>query len=282
MIINSYCYETSDGVSGTFGPQDIAVVAEWCIWKNSLRQDTSAFLDMPGAGECRIVLLSLPDCGRIMFSVPGTFFSTGEAVCRFYRALITAQPEKLRDALQNNTAFELACCDSPGMEPPPLPTSFEDLDGLQFIGSTEKSLSTVARMLSCQTDTWIRTFFLAVNPAAYHNKFTTIISDETPEGEWLKQTSTPGNQTEHAQSKLKKQFRKIFTRQRLIPAVILLLLFLGLAGTLFFTQRQLNRTRHSLHQKENEIRALRFRLKSQEDKIRILETRQETNASKSR
>ncbi len=265
MLIQSYCYEDRNGKTGTCGPQDIGVVADWGIWRNVLRDDVPAFLDMPGAGGCRIFLLSVPDGGKIMFALPLEQFTENATIYAVYRALMETSPETLQQVIGDHAAFDLPLlkCD---LEQPPIPARFDDLDGLQLIGNTAKAISTVARMNS--TD-WAESFFLAVNPKEYRSEYTTIISGETPEGEWSK-LSAADQQGKRIPYRTAKP-HSLVSGSNLIVLIVLALISLSLCGMLFYSRAKLNTAEMRVQKLQEEKEQLQFLLKSREDRIRILQ-----------
>ncbi len=264
MLIHSYCYEDRSGKTGIFGPQDIDVLADWSVWRNALRRDVPAFLDKPGIGGYRIILLSIPDAGKIIFSVPLEKVSSAAAVYALYRALEEVDADTLEFAIATRSPFELRITGCT-LEQPPLPVHFEDLDGLQLIGNTAKALSTVACMSSTA---WAEKFFLAVNPAEYRNEYTTIISEETPAGEWQKlsvekKTVKPGKMFQ-----LQHLSRQLTTPRNFI---ILLLTLLLLILCLVWCCRKYSSAESEIRRLETENENLKYQLERKDDRIRILQ-----------
>lgn len=264
MLIHSYCYEDRNGRTGIFGPQDIDVLADWSVWRKALRCDVPAFLDMPGIGGYRIILLSIPDAGKIIFAVPLETVNSTAAVYALYKALEAADADTLEFAIATRSPFELRIADCT-LEQPPLPIHFEDLDGLQLIGNTTKALSTVACMSSME---WADKFFLAVNPIEYRNEYTTIISEETPSGEWQKLSVE--KKAVHAGKRFHWQY---MTRQITTPRnfIILLLMLLLLILCLVWCRQKCSDAESRIRRLETENENLKYQLERKDDRIRILQ-----------
>ncbi len=268
MLIHSYCYEDRSGKTGLFGPQDIGVLAEWGNWRHAaLRRDVPAFLDMPGAGSCRIFLLSIPDAGKIAFALPLENISTPEAVNALYSALMKVDPDNLRDTIAMGIPFELRTREQPQSQPLPLPVRFDDLNGLQLIGNTEKALSTIAGMSS---PAWSEKFFLAVNPLEYRNEYSTVVSAETPGGQWLKLTAVKEAETIYTH-----RFRTLrrIARKRSVRLAILILTAV-LAGLLIRSRYAYAAAQDTIRKLKTENENLKFQLERKDDRIRLLEAGQ--------
>jgi len=184
------------------------------------------------------------------------------------------------DAVLRHAPIELKIEDFP-TEQLPVPAVFSDLNGLQMIGPADKSLHTVVLMLpDHDRKAWMDSFFLAVNPAAYDDDFTTVVSEEAPDGEWNKL------HTEHFEFPTAKTFRlrrRTFLRKLARPR-ILTYLFIALACVVavcisaFFCVRSMVRMKYRIDSLEREKALLEFNLRGKNDAIRTL--MQENNALK--
>lgn len=252
MLIRDYCYDGGQTAeSGICGNPDPALVSQWRYWKEYLLPGKPALLDMPSNNNSRVILFSLTgtQVGVVGFTVPYTELSETSDIYFLYKAILSLNPETVTSAIAGGSPIDLLV--NPDLlEPPPVPAVFADVNGLQMIGSIDKALAVITRLLP-KTDysRWAQTYFIAVNPVKYANEFSTVVSEETPEGEWQKLKS---EHTEYSTSFTFQSRRRAWIKRRLAPqllffASVAFLSVLAWGMTIFFSVRECRRLR-----KENE------------------------------
>ncbi len=226
MLIRNYFYKESDSAPVIAGTLTISVLGEWCSWSDFLCSypDKIAFLDIPADSRERVILLALPGeiYRRIMFSVTMDDIREMKSLASFYEALMAADPEKILSAVEKQEPFELELKNGDLPENAGLPISSSDLNGLQLIGNIHQALQTVATMLQqSRRDEFVNNFWLAVNPPRYHDAFTTVVSEEMPDGEWQKLKS---EHTDYASAAVFHDRRRDWIRKHQRPRIVLLIL----------------------------------------------------------
>lgn len=278
MLIRDY-YHTgcplSEGSVGTPGP---LLTAAWKRWQSVLlpwAPDRPAFLDMPAEGG-RILVIAVPGmpAGFIGFALDGDMFARVPSVFCLYHAIERLDGAAVMESVFARQPIELGIEPCP-MEPTPIPADFSELNGLQMIGTTERSLYTVTRMLpEKEREKWMPDFFLAVNPSAYSDDFTTIVSEDVPDGEWNKLRS---EHTEFSSALTFHSRRRAFLRKRMRPRILLFLLiafgFGAAAGvSAFFCGRAMIRMNRRIERLTVEKERLEFSLRNRD--VRLLELQQ--------
>lgn len=264
MLIQDYCYDGGQmGESGICGNPDPALVSQWKHWKEYLLPGKPALLDMPSSGNKRVILFSLAgsQLGVIGFSVSHTAVTDAGSLYFLYKAILSLNPETVTSAIAGNGAFDLLI-NPEQLEPPPVPAIFADVNGLQMIGSVDKALAVVTRLLPKEDySQWAQTYFIAVNPVKYANEFSTVVSEETPAGEWQKLKS---EHTEYPTSFAFACRRRAWIKRRIAPqqvffAAIALLSILAWGLTLFFSVRECRRLRAENDHLEKQLDRNTFR-----------------------
>lgn len=229
MQICNYYYKEADFTPVIAGTHTITVPAAWCVWRDALCSypDKVSFLDIPVDNKERVVLLALPGntCRRIMFPVNLSDIQKMKSVATLYNALMNVDPEKIIAAVEKQEPFELDLEDTDLPENVGLPISSSDLNGLQLIGNTSQALQTVAKMLrQNRSGEFIKNFCLAVNPPQYNDAFTTVVSEEMPDGEWQKLKS---EHTDYSNATVFHDRRRDWIKKHQRPRIILqIMLFL--------------------------------------------------------
>lgn len=227
MQIRNYYYKEADQAPVIVGTHTISVPAAWCVWRDQLCSypDKTAFLDIPAGSDERIILLALPGTTyrRIMFSVSLQEIRKNGAVQALYDSLLTIDPDMVAEAIENQSAFELELKREDCNKDTSVPVSYSELNGLQLIGNTRQSLRTVARMLPENgSDEFLQTYFLAVNPPCYNDSFTTVVSDEMPDGEWKKLKT---EHTDYSNAAMFHDRRHSWIRKHQRPRIVMQILF---------------------------------------------------------
>lgn len=227
MQIRNYYYKEADQAPVIVGTHTISVPAAWCVWRDQLCSypDKTAFLDIPAGSDERIILLALPGTTyrRIMFSVSLQEIRKNGAVQVLYDALLTIDPDMVAEAIENQSAFELELKREDCNKDTSVPVSYSELNGLQLIGNTRQSLRTVARMLPENgSNEFFQTYFLAVNPPCYNDSFTTVVSDEMPDGEWKKLKT---EHTDYSNAAMFHDRRHSWIRKHQRPRIVMQILF---------------------------------------------------------
>lgn len=274
MRIQNYYYKDGDNTPVIVGVHNIAVPAAWCIWRDVLAShpDRMAFLDIPSDGRERVFLLALPGSTyrRIMFSVQEEEINRLPSICILYQTLLTLDATCILDAVEKQEPFTLTLNHTEPDDSEYLPISTADLNGLQLIGNTRQALFTVSRMLpksrSCE---FSKSFFLAVNPMTYHDAFSTVVSDEMPEGEWQKLKI---EHTDYSNAALFHDRRRAWIRKHQRPRIFLQLLIfalvllalcvvsLHLLRRLQWTERENSKLKQEKQQLEFQLRRLQHRV----------------------
>ena len=229
MQIYNYYYKESDSAPIIAGTHTISVPAAWCVWRDVLCSypDKVSFLDIPVDNKERVFLLALPGntYRRIMFSVMLSDIRAMQSVATLYEALMAVDPEKIVSAVEKQEPFELELKDISFSENAGLPISSSDLNGLQLIGNTQQALQTVGKMLrQNQGGGFMKNFCLAVNPPQYNDAFTTVVSEEMPDGEWQKLKS---EHTDYSNATVFHDRRRDWIKKHQRPRIILqIMLFL--------------------------------------------------------
>lgn len=227
MQIRNYYYKEADQAPVIVGMHTISVPAAWCVWRDQLCSypDKTAFLDIPAGSDERIILLALPGTTyrRIMFSVSLQEIRKNGAVQALYDSLLTIDPDMVAEAIENQSAFELELKREDCNKDTSVPVSYSELNGLQLIGNTRQSLRTVARMLPENgSNEFFQTYFLAVNPPCYNDSFTTVVSDEMPDGEWKKLKT---EHTDYSNAAMFHDRRHSWIRKHQRPRIVMQILF---------------------------------------------------------
>lgn len=227
MLIQNYYYKDSDQTPVIVGTHTITVPAAWCIWRDLLCSypDKTAFLDVPTDDDERVFMLALPGetYRRIMFAVPLTELRKMGSVGILYDALLTVNPETILAAVEKHEAFELELKEPDLPEKTAVPVSSAELNGLQLIGNTRQALQTVAKMLPKNSpDEITKNFCLAVNPPCYNDLFTTVVSEEMPDGEWQKLKI---EHTDYSSSMVFHDRRRTWIRKHQRPRILLQVMF---------------------------------------------------------
>lgn len=227
MQIRNYYYKEADQAPVIVGTHTISVPAAWCVWRDQLCSypDKTAFLDIPAGSDERIILLALPGTTyrRIMFSVSLQEIRKNGAVQALYDSLLTIDPDMVAEAIENQSAFELELKREDCNKDTSVPVSYSELNGLQLIGNTRQSLRTVARMLPENgSNEFFQTYFLAVNPPCYNDSFTTVVSDEMPDGEWKKLKT---EHTDYSNAAMFHDRRHSWIRKHQRPRIVMQILF---------------------------------------------------------
>lgn len=227
MQIRNYYYKEADQAPVIVGTHTISVPAAWCVWRDQLCSypDKTAFLDIPAGSDERIILLALPGTTyrRIMFSVSLQEIRKNGAVQALYDSLLTIDPDMVAEAIENQCAFELELKTGDYDANTSVPVSYSELNGLQLIGNTRQSLRTVARMLPENgSNEFFQTYFLAVNPPCYNDSFTTVVSDEMPDGEWKKLKT---EHTDYSNAAMFHDRRHSWIRKHQRPRIVMQILF---------------------------------------------------------
>ena len=227
MQILNYYYKEADQTPVIVGTHTISVPAAWCVWRDQLCSypDKTAFLDIPAGSDERIILLALPGetYRRIMFAVPRQELRKTGAVRALYEALLTIDPALIVEAIENQRAFELELKTEESETNTSVPVSYSELNGLQLIGNTQQSLRTVARMLPENgSNEFFQSYFLAVNPPCYNDSFTTVVSDEMPDGEWKKLKT---EHTDYSNAAMFHDRRHSWIRKHQRPRIVMQILF---------------------------------------------------------
>ena len=227
MQIRNYYYKEADQAPVIVGTHTISVPAAWCVWRDQLCSypDKTAFLDIPAGSDERIILLALPGTTyrRIMFSVSRQEIRNTGAVQALYDSLLTIDPDMVAEAIENQSAFELELKREDCNKDTSVPVSYSELNGLQLIGNTRQSLRTVARMLPENgSNEFFQTYFLAVNPPCYNDSFTTVVSDEMPDGEWKKLKT---EHTDYSNAAMFHDRRHSWIRKHQRPRIVMQILF---------------------------------------------------------
>ena len=227
MQIRNYYYKEADQTPVIVGTHTISVPAAWCVWRDQLCSypDKTAFLDIPAGSDERIILLALPGSTyrRIMFSVSLQEIRKNGAVQALYDSLLTIDPDMVAEAIENQSAFELELKREDCNKDTSVPVSYSELNGLQLIGNTRQSLRTVARMLPENgSNEFFQTYFLAVNPPCYNDSFTTVVSDEMPDGEWKKLKT---EHTDYSNAAMFHDRRHSWIRKHQRPRIVMQILF---------------------------------------------------------
>ncbi len=286
MLIQDYFYSVKESnQEGKSGNPDPAMETQWQKWKDSFIEGKSAFLDMPAGQDNRMIILSASGTVSciIGFCITDAEIKNMPSLYAFYSALRTADPEKILASVSAQTSVELSIDENKVTSPSPVPPVFSDVNGLQMIGSTDKALLTVSRLLPQDNFlSWFRTYFLAVNPAAYSEEFTTVISDEAPEGEWLKLKS---EHTEYATSFAFHQRRRTWIRHKLLPRFITTLSFAvffaaAFLVTLVFAVKEIRRLRIENNELQSKNEMAKDQLRRSEDREKVLLKQIETASEK--
>lgn len=227
MQILNYYYKEADQTPVIVGTHTISVPAAWCVWRDQLCSypDKTAFLDIPAGSDERIILLALPGTTyrRIMFSVSRQEIRNTGAVQALYDSLLTIDPDMVAEAIEKQSAFELELKREDCNKDTSVPVSYSELNGLQLIGNTRQSLRTVARMLPENgSNEFFQTYFLAVNPPCYNDSFTTVVSDEMPDGEWKKLKT---EHTDYSNAAMFHDRRHSWIRKHQRPRIVMQILF---------------------------------------------------------
>ena len=145
------------------------------------------------------------------------------AVQVLYDSLLTIDPDMVAEAIENQSAFELELKREDCNKDTSVPVSYSELNGLQLIGNTRQSLRTVARMLPENgSNEFFQTYFLAVNPPCYNDSFTTVVSDEMPDGEWKKLKT---EHTDYSNAAMFHDRRHSWIRKHQRPRIVMQILF---------------------------------------------------------
>jgi|GEM_PF-1691162 len=228
MQILNYYYKEADQTPVIVGMHTISVPAAWCVWRDQLCSypDKTAFLDIPAGNDERIILLALPGetYRRIMFAIPRQELRKPGAAQALYDALLTIDPEQIAETVENQRPLELELkMEERYDNNTSVPVSYSELNGLQLIGNTQQSLRTVARMLpENSSNEFFQTFFLAVNPPCYNDSFTTVVSDEMPDGEWQKLKT---EHTDYSNAAMFHDRRHSWLRKHQRPRILMQILF---------------------------------------------------------
>lgn len=227
MQIRNYYYKEADQAPVIVGTHTISVPAAWCVWRDQLCSypEKTAFFDIPAGSDERIILLALPGSTyrRIMFSVSRQEIRNTGAVQALYDSLLTIDPDMVAEAIENQSAFELELKREDCNKDTSVPVSYSELNGLQLIGNTRQSLRTVARMLPENgSNEFFQTYFLAVNPPCYNDSFTTVVSDEMPDGEWKKLKT---EHTDYSNAAMFHDRRHSWIRKHQRPRIVMQILF---------------------------------------------------------
>ena len=227
MQIRNYYYKEADQAPVIVGTHTISVPAAWCVWRDQLCSypEKTAFFDIPAGSDERIILLALAGTTyrRIMFSVSLQEIRKNGAVQALYDALLTIDPDMVAEAIENQSAFELELKREDCNKDTSVPVSYSELNGLQLIGNTRLSLRTVARMLPENgSDEFLQTYFLAVNPPCYNDSFTSVVSDEMPDGEWKKLKT---EHTDYSNAAMFHDRRHSWIRKHQRPRIVMQILF---------------------------------------------------------
>lgn len=249
MLIRDYCYDGGQtGESGICGNPDPALISQWKYWKEYLQPGKPALLDMPSNNNSRVILFSLAgsQVGVVGFTVPYSSVSDTSDIYFLYKAILALNPETVTSAIAGGSPIDLLI-NPDALEPPPVPAVFADVNGLQMIGSIDKALAVITRLLpKSDYNKWAQTYFIAVNPVKYANEFSTVVSEETPEGEWQKLKS---EHTEYSTSFTFQSRRRAWIKRRLAPQVLLFasISFLSVLAwglTIVFSVRECRRLRN--------------------------------------
>lgn len=248
MLIRDYCYDGGQvDESGICGNPDPALISQWKHWKEYLLPGKPALLDMPSNNNSRVILFSLTgtQLGVVGFSVSFDELEQSADIYFLYKAILSLNPETVTSAIAAGSAIDLQI-NPDQLEPPPVPAVFADVNGLQMIGSIDKALAVITRLLP-RSDyrKWSQTYFIAVNPVKYANEFSTIVSEETPEGEWQKLKS---EHTEYPTSFAFQCRRRAWIKRRLAPQMLFFVSvaffsMLAWGMTIFFSVRECRRLR---------------------------------------
>ncbi len=227
MQIRNYYYKEADQAPVIVGTHTISVPAAWCVWRDQLCSypEKTAFFDIPAGSDERIILLALPGTTyrRIMFSVSLQEIRKNGAVQALYDSLLTIDSDMVAEAIENQSAFELELKREDCNKDTSVPVSYSELNGLQLIGNTRQSLRTVARMLPENgSNEFFQTYFLAVNPPCYNDSFTTVVSDEMPDGEWKKLKT---EHTDYSNAAMFHDRRHSWIRKHQRPRIVMQILF---------------------------------------------------------
>lgn len=223
MLIRNYYYKEADHALVIAGTHTISVPAAWCVWRDALCSypDKVAFLDIPVDQKERVILLALPGepYRRIMFSVSMNDVREMKFIFTLYDALLSVDPAQILASVEKQEPFELNLKAGSLPENAALPIFSSDLNGLQLIGNTRQALLTVAKML-CQNQNRVFriNFCLAVNPPRYNDAFTTVVSEEMPEGEWQKLRS---EHTDYSSATVFHDRRRDWIRKHQRPRIVL-------------------------------------------------------------
>lgn len=265
MLIQDYCYDGGQtGESGICGNPDPALVSQWKYWKEYLLPGKPALLDMPSNNNGRVILFALAgsQMGVVGFTVPCSCVSDTSELYFLYKAILSLNTETVTSAIVGGSPIDLLV-NPDELEPPPVPAVFADVNGLQMIGSIDKALAVITRLLPKNDyNKWAQTYFIAVNPVKYANEFSTVVSEETPEGEWQKLKS---EHTEYPTSFTFQSRRRAWIRRRLTPQLLLFaaIAFLSVFAwglTIFFSVRECRRLRAENSRLEKKSERESFRM----------------------
>lgn len=260
MRISNYYFKEDDQTPVIVGTHTITVPAAWCVWRDSMcsTPGKTAFLDIPTDGDERIFFLALPGetYRRIMFSIPVSEIRERNVIGELYDYLLTLDPEKIMDAVAKHEPLELDLQEQDLPANMSVPVSSMELNGLQLIGNARQALQTIARMLpKNRTDDFVKSYFLAVNPPCYNDLFTTVVSEEMPDGEWKK---LKVEHTDYSTAVLFHDRRRNWIRKHQRPRIVLqimiflvLLLAMGVVCMHFLRKSQALTRENQLLQEKN-------------------------------
>ena len=279
MLIRDYYHIGCPLSEGSVGSPRPVLTAAWKRWQAALlpwAPERPAFLDMPAEGG-RVFLIAVPGmpAGFIGFLLDREMLSRVPSVFCLYHAVERLDGAAVMESVFARQPIELGIEPCP-LEPTPIPADFSELNGLQMIGTTERSLYTITRMLpGKEREKWMPDFFLAVNPSAYSDDFTTIVSEDVPDGEWNKLRS---EHTEFSSALTFHSRRRAFLRKRMRPRILLFLLvvlgFCAVTGvSVFFCVRTMIRMNRRIERLTIEKERLEFSLRNRD--ARLLELQQQ-------
>lgn len=280
MLIRDYCYDGGQiGEGGLCGNPDPALVGQWKRWKDHLPLSKQALLDMPSNNNNRVILFSLggTQVGVVGFTIPCSELPESSDIYFLYKAILALNPETIASAIATNEPIDILV-NPEQLESPPVPAVFADINGLQMIGSIDKALAVITRLLPKKDySRWAQSYFLAINPIKYADEFSTVVSEDTPSGEWQKLKS---EHTEYPTSFAFQCRRRAWIKRRLAPQLLFfssvaILSILAWGLTIFFSVRECHRLREKSAQLEKHLESDAFKMR---DLQHSLKRRKEENS----
>lgn len=242
----------------------------------SFEPERVSFFDLPYSETERLILLVPPgECeSAVCFALPAETYRGEQSCYALYAALLNLAAPSAGSPL----TLEIPQC---RVEPTPIEAVFSELQGRQMVGDIDKSLLTVSRMLPLNNpETWFRNYFLAVNPNAYADDYTTVVCSETPDGEWRKLKS---EHTEFSSAQTFRARKRQLMRRRMRSRFLMFFTLVALAGCVMlfaliaalYFNRKLDGANRDLR---NRLKIYEFNRQRDNERILVLEQLRDTQA----